>query len=62
MDQTNVIVGATIVAFIIFVTVKGELPAYMGFLLGATTGASPSGGITITPGQGNVFQNAPVIR
>lgn len=39
MDQTNITVGVVIVAFIIFITVKGELPTYLGFLLGTGTGA-----------------------
>lgn len=32
MNQSNVIVGALILGFFVFVTVKGELPAYMAVL------------------------------
>ena len=34
MQQSNVIVGALFIAFIIFITAKGELPTYIGFLRG----------------------------
>jgi hypothetical protein len=37
MDQSNIIAGMVIVAFIIFITVRGELPTYMGFLFGASS-------------------------
>lgn len=29
MSQNNIIAGALIFAFILFITVKGELPAYL---------------------------------
>jgi len=32
LSQTSVIAGALVVAFFIFVTVRGELPAYMQVL------------------------------
>jgi hypothetical protein len=34
MNQSNTIVGFTIAAFILFITVRGELPIYMGLLFG----------------------------
>ncbi len=34
MQQSNVIVGALSIAFIVFITAKGELPTYIGFLRG----------------------------
>lgn len=34
MPQSNVIFAFLFAAFIIFVTVRGNLPKYMGFLLG----------------------------
>jgi hypothetical protein len=34
MSQSNVIFAFLAMAFIIFVTVRGELPTYMGFVLG----------------------------
>jgi len=43
MAQTNIIAGCAIVAFIIFVTVKGELPTYLGFLVGAQGAQADAG-------------------
>lgn len=40
MNQSTVITGCLALAFLIFITIKGELPIYMGFLLGSGTGAS----------------------
>jgi hypothetical protein len=34
MNQSNVIFGFLLAAFIVFITMRGELPVYMGFLLG----------------------------
>ena len=34
MKQSNIIVGAFFIAFLIFITAKGELPVYIGFLRG----------------------------
>lgn len=39
MNQTSIIAGALIVAFIVFVTVRGELPCYLK-VLGISTGAA----------------------
>jgi len=36
LSQSSVIVGFTIAAFIVFITVRGKLPVYMGFLTGGT--------------------------
>lgn len=47
MDQSTFIVGTIIAGFIVFVTVKGELPRYMGFLIGTPNQAAP----TVTPQQ-----------
>lgn len=33
MQQSNVIAGYIFAAFLIYITLKGELPTYMGFLL-----------------------------
>ena len=32
MSQTSIIAGALIVGFIVFITVKGELPKYLAVL------------------------------
>lgn len=33
MDQSNVIFGVLFVAFVLFITARGKLPTYLGFLL-----------------------------
>lgn len=40
MQQSNIIFGMILVAFIVFITVRGELQTYLTFLRGG--GASPS--------------------
>ena len=42
MSQTSVIAAATIIAFFVFITVRGELPQYISVLDG--TGAAQCGG------------------
>jgi hypothetical protein len=32
MDQTSIIAAALIVGFIVYITAKGELPAYLGII------------------------------
>lgn len=34
MGQSNVVFGFLFVAFLVFITMKGELRTYMGFLIG----------------------------
>ena len=36
MGQSTVIFGTLLFAFIVFITVRGELPKYMGFFFGKT--------------------------
>lgn len=46
LSQSSVIAAAMIVAFFVFVTVRGELPYYLGVLTGkgrGTASATPSG-------------------
>lgn len=38
MNQSNAIFAALTIAFLVFITIRGELRTYMGFLLGATAG------------------------
>ena len=33
MNQSNLIFMALVVAFLVFITVRGELPKYMGLLI-----------------------------
>lgn len=45
MNQSSWIAGYIFLAFLVFITMRGELPKYLGFLL-----ASPvDTGITVTP-------------
>lgn len=52
MQQSNVIFGAILIAFIVFITVRGELPAYLSLLRGSsngqddTTGSLSAGGLS----------------
>lgn len=42
MSQSNFIFGALFVAFVVFITAKGELPIYLGFLTSkAQSGSGP---------------------
>lgn len=42
MSQSNYIAGSIFLAFLIFITVKGELPAYKAAILGGTASQSNS--------------------
>jgi hypothetical protein len=45
VQQSNVIFAMILIAFIVFITVRGELPAYLSLLRGSTAnGSSPAGG------------------
>jgi|GEM_PF-4199681 len=50
MQQSNVIFGALLVAFIVFVTLRGELPVYIDLLRG---GGSISSSGNSNAGSGN---------
>lgn len=48
MPQTSVIAAGLVIGFIVFITTRGELPAYLGIFLGTGTTrtslqAGPSG-------------------
>jgi hypothetical protein len=56
MSQTSIIAGALVIAYIVYVTVKGELPAYLSMLgIGGSCASTPSGcnpcASTTTPSQ-----------
>jgi hypothetical protein len=38
MNQTSIIAGALVIGFIVFITVRGELPQYLG-VFGIGSGA-----------------------
>lgn len=60
MQQSNVIAGFIFVAFLIYITMKGELPTYMGFLLSSapsayappTASVAPVGATASAPASG----------
>lgn len=69
MSQTSIIAGALIIAYIVFVTVRGELPAYLAMLgVGGSSAVTPSGCATSTGGTsgtggtggGLSFQTPPI--
>lgn len=41
VNQSSVIVGAIAIAFIVYITLKGELPIYLGLLLLGAPAANP---------------------
>lgn len=57
MQQSNVIFGMLLLAFIVFITTKGELPSYITLLRGGSAGGSapasdkPANAITGELGQ-----------
>lgn len=55
MNQSTVIFGFLATAFVVFITVRGELPIYWGFLAkspqGPATGITGTTGQTVTPTQ-----------
>lgn len=50
MPQSNVIFFYLFAAFFVFITMRGELPKYMGFLLAAPKAGSSGSGSSITRG------------
>jgi hypothetical protein len=57
MSQSNIIFGAIFIAYLIFITVRGEIPIYLGLLLRSPAQASGSGTATAASGV-NVGQVA----
>jgi hypothetical protein len=53
VNQSNIIFGALLLAFIVYITMRGELPIYMGFFVPSngtsTSTSSNNGGSTYTP-------------
>jgi hypothetical protein len=45
MNQSTVIFGYLFVAFLIFITMRGELPVYAGFLLSTPKASGNSGNV-----------------
>jgi hypothetical protein len=51
MPQSNVIFFYIFAAFVVFITLRGELPKYMGFLLASPVGPSSLGGSSFATGE-----------
>lgn len=58
LNQTTVIFGTIIIAFFVYITVKGELPTYIGFLKGTTASGSTPAGVTSLAADNSVIRGA----
>jgi hypothetical protein len=59
MSQSNIIFGAIFIAYLIFITVRGEVPIYLGLLLRSPAQAQAPATSTATAASGvNVGQVA----
>lgn len=56
MNQSAVIFGYLFVAFLVFITMKGELPVYAGFLLSTPTPAPAT--VKTSAGVSNILTAA----
>lgn len=59
--QSNFIVGALTIAFIVYITARGELPTYLGFFgLGGSTAipATVSSSAAGAPSSGSILSSA----
>ena len=50
MSRGSVIALYVLAAFVIFITQRGELPAYLGYLFGASSGGSSAGSAPVASG------------
>lgn len=55
-NQSNVIAAFLLVAFLVFITMRGELPTYIGLLLGE--GSNSGGGVTASGNSPAASQGA----
>jgi hypothetical protein len=62
MPQSNVIFFYVFAAFFVYITLRGELPKYMGFLLASPTGgtAAPSSQVSRGPDLAKIAQVASI--
>lgn len=60
MNQSNIIAAYLLIAFVIFITMRGELRTYLGFFFGGGTAPVAPGSPQSTPQQssGNDTGNA----
>jgi hypothetical protein len=49
MSQSNFIALFLFAAFIVFITLRGELPKYLGLLIPAKGATAPAGTVTASP-------------
>jgi len=64
VSQSNLIVGAIFFAFIVYITMKGELPTYMGFFVpnpNAADVASTTGPRSTSANPGLLGQTKPLL-
>ena len=57
MSQSSIIAAALVIAFLVFVTVRGELPAYFAIFTGTAPTSTPPVGTTPGTGAGGVVRN-----
>ena len=55
MRQSSIIFGALFVAFIVFITVRGELPNYIGVLFPKSGGSSGASSGDLLGSAGSMF-------
>jgi hypothetical protein len=62
MPQSNVIFFYLFAAFFVFITLRGELPKYMGFVLASPTGGgtAPSSQVSRGPDLAKIAQVASI--
>lgn len=46
MQQSNIIFGFLLVAFVVFITVRGELPTYLSLLRGSSANGNVATGLS----------------
>lgn len=51
MQQSNVIFATLLIAFVVFITVRGELPTYLSLLRGAGGGSGAASNTPLATGQ-----------
>jgi hypothetical protein len=47
VSQSNVIFGMILIAFVVFITTRGELPSYLSLLRGGTATGSSGAGVAV---------------
>jgi hypothetical protein len=58
MQQSNVIFGALLLGFIVFITTKGELPSYLNLLRGVGAPAASASATPASSGASSLLTNS----